>query len=90
MALERTQAEQKQARESLASVEEELARCQQECQIEQQRLEGLRESLTTAAAQEQALADLLKHRTAFAEPVRKLLLESPRRQPSCGGGRGRL
>ena len=89
VALERTQAEQKQARESLASVEEELARCQQECQAEQQRLEGLRESLTTAAAQEQALADLLKHRTAFAEPVRKLLLESPAAsQAAVGGGGG--
>ncbi|MFQ5926225.1 MAG: chromosome segregation protein SMC, partial [Terriglobia bacterium] len=61
------------AQEQLRTAEEELAHAKQRHRSEKVRVEELRESLATAAAQQQVLAGLLAQRTAFAEPVQKLL-----------------
>lgn len=75
------------AEAAVASAQRELARVQQEMQAlkqqlvalqqkhttEKQRGEELRQSLAASVAQQQALADLLEQRAAFAVPVQKLL-----------------
>ncbi|MFQ5816455.1 MAG: chromosome segregation protein SMC [Terriglobia bacterium] len=61
------------AQEQVRTAEQELTDAQQRHCAEKVRVEELRQSLATAAAQQQVLAGLLAQRTAFAEPVQKLL-----------------
>ncbi len=67
-------AERTRAQENVAALERALVECQQEYQAEQRRVEELRKGLASALAQQETLQELVAHRAALAEPVRKLLL----------------
>ena len=78
-----------QAKDLVVLAEQNLEACLVEHSREKKASEDAREALTTAAAQEEALNDLIVRRTAFAEPVRKLLLHGDGRDDEIGATHSR-